>query len=417
MFLQGVPIREIDWPFLEKCQAERVEESTVLDFKRDGPDVVSSKERSRREFLEDVCGFANGAGGLLLYGVGEHEVEGRKTSRIGEIVGVPLSLSIDDYRQRLRDIVRGGLEPTSSGVEVWPIARPEGNVGPPVIAVGVEASGLAPHRLRQYGSSEFMLRTMTSTIAMDVPLIRHAFLAAEGFREHALRELDAALKRFPWPLPAPFENWSTHSVAVWSAIAPLRGEALSEPARSERIRTILEGAGGKHQHVSDLYTHYDFLGAYLSSYGNTFPFDRIHRSGIVETVEVIDAKPASAQYPGDIDRNGLREALVRNFEFFRKVRTELGITGRAIARVALVGARGMELLKFYSQAGVMGGLISQYTPEKVPIREDPLVVTLETTTDEFGATIKHVADVIWQAAGHQECNGIDEQGKLVEGIR
>jgi predicted HTH transcriptional regulator len=53
---------------LQRLCEDRAVESQTLDFKRTIP---GKDDRSKNEFLKDVCAFANGNGGDLLYGIDE----------------------------------------------------------------------------------------------------------------------------------------------------------------------------------------------------------------------------------------------------------------------------------------------------------------------------------------------------------
>jgi hypothetical protein len=178
VYLLGKRFEEIDWTTLERARAEKTEESHILDFKRDLPELTARD--SKREFLEDVCAFANASGGLLLYGVDEARDENTKLGHIEILPGVTTSATQADFKSRVQELVRSSFDPRFAGVVLDWIESADGKTR--ILKVGVERSPVAPHRVTSNGSREFMLRSMTSSEKMH----------AEQIREAVLRSLDAS---------------------------------------------------------------------------------------------------------------------------------------------------------------------------------------------------------------------------------
>ena len=91
-------------------------ESRFLDFKAE---PIGSSDRDKREFLADVCAYANASGGDLILGVTTNE------GAADGVVGIDIA-DPDKEKQRLVNLIRDGLEPRVSGFDTkWlPIKGP-----------------------------------------------------------------------------------------------------------------------------------------------------------------------------------------------------------------------------------------------------------------------------------------------------
>jgi len=92
-------------------------ESRFLDFKAE---PIGGSDRDKREFLADVCAFANASGGDLILGVMT------KDGAADMVCGVDLP-DLDKEKQRLVNLVRDGLEPRSSGLDTKWLPIPGGS--------------------------------------------------------------------------------------------------------------------------------------------------------------------------------------------------------------------------------------------------------------------------------------------------
>ncbi|MHB8549297.1 MAG: AlbA family DNA-binding domain-containing protein, partial [Thermoplasmataceae archaeon] len=143
----------------------REPESQILEFKRDLPDRGNE---ARKEFLADVCAFANATGGDLLYGVEEDGEARAKALR-------PVTPdNVDEEQRRLQDWILNGLDPRVTGVEVLAVPVTGGYV----FVVRVPGSWNAPHRIKT--NQHFYLREGARKRPLDVPEIRSAFLRSEN---------------------------------------------------------------------------------------------------------------------------------------------------------------------------------------------------------------------------------------------
>jgi len=168
------PFDQMDKAFIESLIADKVVEAKHLDYK-DALPGDTDKEKNR--FVEDVCAFANAAGGDILFGLRERkDTTGQKT---GTPVYVGLKgLNFDQEKLRLEHIILNKVEPRISGIQFRPI---EGFENGPVLIMRIPRSYNAPHMTKHDG--RFRLRTDSGNYAMDVQEIRSAFIASETLPE------------------------------------------------------------------------------------------------------------------------------------------------------------------------------------------------------------------------------------------
>src|SRR4051794_20391582 len=127
------PIESISSKTLAQVCEERWPESQTLDFKERLP--TAGDQKDRQEYLKDVCAFANGSGGDLVYGVA--------ADGIGARALVPISQeNADSAERRLRQLLDSGVEPPVTDVQMRAVPVDGGFV----LIVRAPASFSGPHR-------------------------------------------------------------------------------------------------------------------------------------------------------------------------------------------------------------------------------------------------------------------------------
>ncbi|WP_027780379.1 AlbA family DNA-binding domain-containing protein [Paraburkholderia caledonica] len=310
---------------LQRLCEDRAVESQTLDFKRTIP---GKDDRSKSEFLKDVCAFANGNGGDLLYGIDE---SGGVASSIVPVTNE----SLDDLQRRLSQVLDAGVEPRLVSVQMRGISVSGGYV----LAVRVSASFNGPHRYILNGHSKFVMRTGTHTSELSYDQLRSAFdknasLAGQAklfveervaaIREgHAIRPLISGPQSLLHVIPV---GRGIDASAV--DVASLHDGKYAEyilPGWTGASRSLnLEGLVV--HPPADADGHYAYL--------------QVFRSGAIEAVTFTGHSFADRKIiPSTTASNFFRDALKIAFTSFRTQ----GISGPAVIAGALVGVDGYEL--------------------------------------------------------------------------
>jgi predicted HTH transcriptional regulator len=103
----------------------------------------SDTDTDRKEFLYDVASFANTQGGYLVFGM--EEAGGLPTNLVG-IAGI----NPDKEKLRLEEMLRSGIRPTISGIEMAFVQLASGNVA---LVMHIPRSWTPPHQVT-YGHLE-----------------------------------------------------------------------------------------------------------------------------------------------------------------------------------------------------------------------------------------------------------------------
>ena len=153
MLWEGKALRDIREPDIRRLVASGLEEHLQLEYKSA---LYEDSDRGRREFLLDICMFANASGGILFIGVPERrDDQGQPTGspdREG-ILGleVPNSEAIlAAYDARVMEAIEERLS-----LEAASIAVAEGRC---VLAIRVPNSPGKPHSVRHQGHIYFPSR-------------------------------------------------------------------------------------------------------------------------------------------------------------------------------------------------------------------------------------------------------------------
>ena len=156
-------IHNITGDDIQALVRENIKESLHLDFKREIPDASHA---SRRDFLRDVCAFANSGGGDIVFGIAEGP-EGIA----GDIIPIASDLVDQDIR-RLESLVFSTIQPRPD-VNIVPVKEPQGKV---VVLLRVAAGLTGPHSVWLEGRRHFTGRRPRSTGDLSMDEIRDLFL-------------------------------------------------------------------------------------------------------------------------------------------------------------------------------------------------------------------------------------------------
>lgn len=100
---------------------DRIEENSQLEYKAAG--AISRDEKKKTEISKDVSAFANSQGGIIIYGISEHEDKKHIPEKIDPIDGNEYS------KEWLENIILGNISPSINGLKIYPVQidKPENN--------------------------------------------------------------------------------------------------------------------------------------------------------------------------------------------------------------------------------------------------------------------------------------------------
>ncbi|MCP2099928.1 MULTISPECIES: helix-turn-helix domain-containing protein [Actinosynnema] len=161
----GLSPTPLTYDMLVRAVDERMGEAEDLDWKRELPPEV---EKKQWEFAKDVAAMANTRGGLIVYGVREHEGDGNHAAGLTDVPNGERDL------QALRSHAHRYIRPLVDGLVIEAIDDPDGT-GPGLIAVSVPSSPDAPHVIGEKNRMGVPYRYGTDTNWMSESELERAY--------------------------------------------------------------------------------------------------------------------------------------------------------------------------------------------------------------------------------------------------
>lgn len=147
---------------LEALIANQEQEGLYLEFKRGS--ALRLAGDARRELVKDCTGFANAAGGLLIYGIAEENID--HVDVAAALDPVPMDGA---NSARISEILRSNTSPPINSYEITELQLPDGTGR--VVAIEIAAAGTAHQNLldhRYYQRSGSTTQPMTDFQIRDV---------------------------------------------------------------------------------------------------------------------------------------------------------------------------------------------------------------------------------------------------------
>lgn len=153
MLWEGRPLRDIREVDVRRLLESGLEEHLQLEYKSA---LYEDNDRGRREFLLDICMFANASGGILLIGVPERRDEQGQPTGAPDPAGV-LGLEVPNpeavlnaYDARVMEAIEERLPLEAASIDVGQGRR--------LLAIRVSNSARKPHSVRHQGHIYFPAR-------------------------------------------------------------------------------------------------------------------------------------------------------------------------------------------------------------------------------------------------------------------
>jgi len=263
--MRDISLDALTFDHLRAMKDNSVAEGRHLDYKLELPGV---RDDDKKEFLADICSFANAGGGDLVFGIEEAKDEtGKNAGTIAQLRGLP-GFNVDETQRRLEAIIRDGLDPRLPSLRFRTI---DGGSDGPFLVVRVGRSFVTPHMVKFQNLSRFYSRNGQSKFQLDVREIRAAFLEADqGLQRARSFRLDRIARILADDTPVRTGNgprWALHVVPVrhaWNADVALVSDAQMQRgfrpmrANSWSLRHNLDGlvsvSGSKDARESHTYS-------------------------------------------------------------------------------------------------------------------------------------------------------------------
>ena len=390
--MRSVPFDQIDKAYIDGLIEEQVSETKHLDYK----EVLPSADKGKNRFAEDVCAFANAAGGDIIFGLRDRrDAEGQKTGT-PEYVGLE-GLNSDQEKLRLEHIILNRVEPRIAGIQ---IACIEGFVGGPVLVMRIPSSFNAPHMTKHDG--RFRSRTESGNYAMDVQEIRNAFTSSEALPERIRRFRANRLNRIvAGDTSVPISRGGKIVLHIVPVSAFLGGGPRDIARMEGSLRLRLPLING---YLDDWRYNLEGLLA-IGHMGNTrraSSYTQLFRDGSIEAVD-------SSMLEADGDR-----LLIPSVDY------ESQLLDRIQKYISLVGDLGVDppLLIMLSLVEVAGYELD--TARRLHVGQRPVIdrdtivvpeVLLEKYENNMGRVMRPAFDIVCNACGHPCSMNYNEEGK------
>ncbi len=393
MTLDGKPLEAIEEQDLQALVDDEVPESRTIDYKKDLP---GNSDSDKKEFLADVCSFANATGGHLVFGVREE-------------YGVPVEVNglhgIDTDKEilRLENTIRNGIKPRIPGLATKDVTLAEGRA----IVIRVPRSFAQPHVVDYKGHWRFYSRNSRSKYPIDLLEVRAAFALSEtsaarirDFRSERLSNVIAG--ETPIKLcEAPKVVLHILPLSAFDPSAKVNvGSASRDIALLSPLSASHTGSGLSERHNFDGFLRYFQVKADCAS-----SYVQVFRTGILEYADafILEGDPAIASIAYEKE---ILATLGRSLS----LEQELGIQPPFFVMLSLLGVSGYTM-NVGRRWPVGRGMYNQ------PIERNDLVipeVVIDNYDADLPAVMRTIFDAVWNAAGWPRSMNYSEEGEWRE---
>jgi len=406
MTLMSVPIDSITEDRLRSLIEDQEMELRVIEYKQELP---GRSNGAKREFLADVCSFANTAGGDLVYGMTENS-------------GMPRELpafetsDIDGEISRLGSSIRDGIRPRIPGIQHQPVRLENGKHA---LVLRIQRSFARPHVVTYKNHWKFYARTSNGKYQMDVDEVRRAFVLSESVADRIRAFRAERLSRVvSGETPVAIEGTSRvvlHVVPISAFDSPASGVDLDirRAPLSERVLLPISIVNyGNLDEVlwsnpSAFLPRYNFDGVFCDSRlglpgEDPEGYAQLFRTGVIEAVD------NHTFFDGSIRGYELDEGLIKAVDRYFQLLRDLGVESPVFLLLSLVGVGGYRMLQ-------SGGPRDYYSELRPVDRNDllvpeVLVPSLEQDLEAIQRPMRPLLDAVWNSVGVPRSPHYDESG-------
>jgi hypothetical protein len=410
MTLMSIPIDSITENHLRDLIENQVMELRLIEYKRELP---GRSDGDKKEFLADVCSFANTAGGDLMYGIAE------SGGTPQHLVGIDAD-NVDAEISRQASSIRDGIRPRIPGIQHQPVRLENGEH---VLVLRIPRSFARPHVVTYQNHWKFYARTSNGKYQMDVDEVRRAFVLSESVAERIRAFRAERLSRVvSGETPVPIKGTGRvvlHVVPISAFDSPASVVDLDigRPPLSERVLLPISIVNELEldefllsRDPGILRQRYNFDGVFcdarLGAPGeNPRGYAQLFRTGVIEAVDnnAFFEEEGESRIDGEKLDEGLIKAVPRYFRLLR----DLGVESPVFLLLSLVGVEGYRML----EAG-----IHAYPSQLRPVDRDALLVpevlvpSLDQDLHALQRHMRPLLDAVWNSVGAPRSPHYDESG-------
>ncbi|MBA4388401.1 MAG: hypothetical protein C0404_10495 [Verrucomicrobia bacterium] len=371
-------------------------ESQELDYKECLP--ISWDNEWKKEFLADVCAFANTSGGDMVFGVSEERSSDNQPTGLPlAVVGIAME-NPDKTILALENLVRDSIAPRIPRIAFHPVKCDSGHV----LIIRISRSWNTPHMVTFKGSSRFFGRTNKGKYQFDVGQIRSAFLASEGMSERIRQfRADRIAKILGNELPRPIAAGPKVVLHLLPLSAFDRNTSFHLREASQQMDKLrpMDATG------QDMQYNFDGLMTYWNDgIGKTVGYVQVFRDGALESVSTqLIVQSGEDKMVSSV---AFEETILDYLPRYREALAGCGIEFPFIIMLTLIDVKGTEWR------------ISARRRSEQMLAWDRDVMTLpdvlwETANQPVDGVLHPLFDMLWQASGLARCWHYNKDGKWV----
>lgn len=383
---------------LDRKNISEINEKDLLGLiessKREGKDIdyklklISNSDGDKKEFLYDVSSFANASGGHLVVGMAERD------GIPVELLGLKLE-DIDAEILRLDNIIRDGIEPRISGLQIHPVNLMSGSVA---IVIRIPRSWAIPHMVSYQGATKFYSRNSAGKYLLDISEIRSLFSLSESVNERIKRfrtERVSQIIAGDTPLPLPeTPKIVLHLLPLSSFDVSANYDLVTIDKHVSKL-CPLNSSGWDHRFNFDGFLTYSTLVANIVR-----SYVQVRRNGIVEAVELsmLKARGDEKYIPSTLFEREIIDGVDRFLRFQKDV---FGIDSPVVIQLSLINVKGY----------IMADSLNRFKP--YPIDKDVLFLPdtlIENYDQAISRLMKPIFDALWNATGWSGSIYYDQDG-------
>jgi len=388
-----INIEEVSPAHIASLVSNKFAEGKILEYKEKLPEGADA---AKKEFLADVCSFANSSGGDIIYGIrDQRDSAGKATGIPGQVVGLS-GVNFSGELARLEAIIRDGIKPRIPNAQIKHLEiQGQGSI----VIVRIGQSWIKPHMVVYGGTSRFYSRHSTGKYQLDVQEIGQAFAEQRSLGEQLRNwRTDRIARLLSGETPVQLDGPSKLLVHFVPASALAGQQSAGLWPVPDEVRNLFRpsslSSSTAWRYNADGFLVYSLKGAEgCASYVQMF------RNGCLEYGDgyILNAGNEVGKAVS-IPSSSFEDKLVGIFGNAVLALNRLDVRDPVYLSVVLIGVQGMRL----SRDG-----ISFYHTDVQHTFDRPIIQTPEVQIDRteqlpYRNSLLPIVDSIWQANGYEQ---------------